>query len=605
MSKVQRQYIADNAVNAAKLDENDNYDFSSGTVKVGSPADPAHAVPRSYVDNIAMGLKWKEPAQVRAQGNVNLAAPGATIDGQTMSVDDRVSCDQQSTTMQDGLYLWKGAAVPMVRTSDAQAGVDIAGIALLIEKGTDAEVPYTCSNDKGSGVIGTDDIVMTKFAGSLGSHALGGSAHTADTLANLNSKISDDDVPGLGQANAFTKKNTFTPDTATEAIEANGYDNAAGAGPAAVLANGGNGVGGAGGNGVVAQGGSSTTTTPGVGSEGTGGASLGANQAGGVGAKGTGGAGNGSGAGGIGGSFTAGPAGATGAGGSGIEATGSNGGATSGPGGVGGEFVGGDAVTSGEGGVGVEGQAGDGAGAGAGGAGASFVGGVGGATGLGGNGATLQGGNGGATSGAGGRGTYGIGGDGVNANANGGVGVEGLGGAPNGSGSGGAGVKGTGGGTNGTGARGVGASSGYGVVAEAGGVVKSALRVVPQAGASSPLEGDVEKVTSGRFQGYDGAAWRVFDEQRVQEMHKVTAGEVTAGYFTLAASALNAQSVAVILVGGIRQVNKQCVGATGVTPDFDVISPNLNRVHINNSGGASGLSGDIIADDVLIIDYVK
>lgn len=86
-----------------------------------------------------------------------------------------------------------------------------------------------------------------------------------------------------------------------------------------------------------------------------------------------------------------------------------------------------------------------------------------------------------------------------------------------------------------------------------------------------------------------------------QYMHLITAGEVTAGYLTLPATPVNAQSVRVSVVGGPPQVNKQVVGATGVTADFDVL--NSNQVHINNNGAATGLSGDLSTGDVLIIEY--
>jgi len=89
----------------------------------------------------------------------------------------------------------------------------------------------------------------------------------------------------------------------------------------------------------------------------------------------------------------------------------------------------------------------------------------------------------------------------------------------------------------------------------------------------------------------------------VQWMHVVTAGEVTAGYLTLPSNPYQPGLVSVFVSSGIRQINKQCVGTTGVTPDFDILS--TNQLHINNSGGATGLSGDIILDDVLIVDYVK
>jgi len=94
-------------------------------------------------------------------------------------------------------------------------------------------------------------------------------------------------------------------------------------------------------------------------------------------------------------------------------------------------------------------------------------------------------------------------------------------------------------------------------------------------------------------------------ETTKQEMHLVTAGEVTAGYFTLASTPENAQGVRIDPVKGPRQVNKQVVGATGVTPDFDVNQEGgtLADISFNNNGGATGLSGDIKANDVLIITY--
>jgi hypothetical protein len=120
---------------------------------------------KTYVDSIATGLSWHASCVVRAQGNINLSAPGSTIDGISMSVDDRVLCDQQTTTTQDGIYLWKGAAVAMVRSADAQTGAEFAGAACFIEEGTDADTGFVCTNDDGSDVVGTDDLVFVPFTG--------------------------------------------------------------------------------------------------------------------------------------------------------------------------------------------------------------------------------------------------------------------------------------------------------------------------------------------------------------------------------------------------------------------------------------------------------
>ena len=85
------------------------------------------------------------------------------------------------------------------------------------------------------------------------------------------------------------------------------------------------------------------------------------------------------------------------------------------------------------------------------------------------------------------------------------------------------------------------------------------------------------------------------------ELHLITSGEVTAGYFTLAQTPADVSKVYVDVVRGIRQVNKQAVGATGATPDFDVL--NDDELHFNNNGGATGLSEHIEEDDILIVTY--
>jgi hypothetical protein len=137
----------------------------------GLPATPSGdtaAASKAYVDSVASGLKWKEPARARAQGDVNLAAPGATIDGVSMGVDDRFLADQQSTGTEDGIYLWKGAATPAVRTADAQAGALFESVAIFISEGTvDADTAYVCTNDAGSDVVGTNPLTFVAFSSNV------------------------------------------------------------------------------------------------------------------------------------------------------------------------------------------------------------------------------------------------------------------------------------------------------------------------------------------------------------------------------------------------------------------------------------------------------
>lgn len=149
---------------------------------LGAPSADDDAATKQYVDNVAAGLSWKDAVRVRAQGNVTISGPGATIDGETMQVDDRVLLDQQSTGSEDGIYLWKGAAVAMVRSADAQAGDDFSGVAVFVEEGTDQDTGWVCTDDSGSATVGTDDLAFTQFTGAAAIVAGTGLTKTGNTI---------------------------------------------------------------------------------------------------------------------------------------------------------------------------------------------------------------------------------------------------------------------------------------------------------------------------------------------------------------------------------------------------------------------------------------
>jgi len=89
-----------------------------------------------------------------------------------------------------------------------------------------------------------------------------------------------------------------------------------------------------------------------------------------------------------------------------------------------------------------------------------------------------------------------------------------------------------------------------------------------------------------------------------REMHKVTSGEVTQGYFELTEGVpTDIETVVIVGFEGIEQINKAIVGSTGVTPDYEV--QDLYKIHINGNGGATGLSGDIIEDTILTVSYTS
>ena len=88
------------------------------------------------------GLAWKDSCRVATQGNVNLAAPGATVDGITMTVGDRTLVRAQSAPAENGIYVWNGAAVAMTRAADANTFPELEQATVTTEEGTSAGVTF-------------------------------------------------------------------------------------------------------------------------------------------------------------------------------------------------------------------------------------------------------------------------------------------------------------------------------------------------------------------------------------------------------------------------------------------------------------------------------
>lgn len=98
-----------------------------------NPQDP---VTLAQLNAVNEGLSWKGAVRVSTQSNINLAAPGATIDGITMAVNDRVLVRAQTTQPQNGIYIWNGAAVPMTRALDANTARELEAAVVVVEEGT-------------------------------------------------------------------------------------------------------------------------------------------------------------------------------------------------------------------------------------------------------------------------------------------------------------------------------------------------------------------------------------------------------------------------------------------------------------------------------------
>lgn len=189
-------------------------DFNSAAriLNLLDPTAAQHPATKAYVDSVVEGLAWKDSARVATQSNIDLSAPGATIDGITMATNDRVLVRAQSTGAQNGIYVWNGASTPATRAPDASTFAELEQAVVSVEEGTSAGTTYrqTAVN----GTIGSSDVTWSVF----GTSAPSASETTAGVIEVATQGETDtgtDDaraVTPLKLANWSGRKLKFTAD---------------------------------------------------------------------------------------------------------------------------------------------------------------------------------------------------------------------------------------------------------------------------------------------------------------------------------------------------------------------------------------------------------
>lgn len=136
-------------------------DMSTYQIKnLGIPTDPNDAVSKSFAEQLLNNRTWKDPVRVGVGSNVNIASPGATLDGVTMAAGDRVLLYGQSTQSQNGAYVWNGATSPMTRAADSDTDTEIRpGTTYVITEGSTAD-RYAILITDGIVTIGTSALTF-------------------------------------------------------------------------------------------------------------------------------------------------------------------------------------------------------------------------------------------------------------------------------------------------------------------------------------------------------------------------------------------------------------------------------------------------------------
>lgn len=177
-----------------------NIVFTSGSTVTGLPlpSGSSDAASKAYVDSLIQGLAWKASVQAASLININLANPGTAIfDGSTLISGDRLLVKNQSTTSQNGIYIFNGSSSAMTRSSDANTGALLVGASVLVVTGsTQANTQWTQTTPAPI-TIGTTAIIWTQF-GNPATYSAGAGLTLTGTTFSIT-------PTGIGSSGPFSK----------------------------------------------------------------------------------------------------------------------------------------------------------------------------------------------------------------------------------------------------------------------------------------------------------------------------------------------------------------------------------------------------------------
>lgn len=134
----------------------------------------------------------KDDVVAKSNANVNLASPGANIDGIAFTVGWRFIAAAQTTGSQNGIYVYNGAAVPATRAPDADTMAELSGAVVVVQRGTDADKLFLVTNDD-TDVLDTTTI---NFLQTGAGNTYGASANGGIQLTGSNFELKENNTSG-------------------------------------------------------------------------------------------------------------------------------------------------------------------------------------------------------------------------------------------------------------------------------------------------------------------------------------------------------------------------------------------------------------------------
>lgn len=144
--------------------QRNDLDFGGAARALNLPDAASAQEPMTLAQGQALmrNLSWKDNVRVKTTANINLASPGATLDGVTMAPGDAFLTASAQTD--NGIYIWNGAAAAATRRNDADTFNALESAIVAVDEGTQAGTQWR--QTQVNGVIGTNNIIWTSFQAS-------------------------------------------------------------------------------------------------------------------------------------------------------------------------------------------------------------------------------------------------------------------------------------------------------------------------------------------------------------------------------------------------------------------------------------------------------
>ena len=138
-----------------------DYNSQSRILNLQAPASDNEPARLADLNSAVQGLGFKDNVRVATSSNINLASPGASLDGVTMAANDRVLVRGQTAAAENGIYLYDTDTTAMVRASDASTADELESAVVTVDEGTDGGTTWrqTAVNF----TLDTDDVNWIAF----------------------------------------------------------------------------------------------------------------------------------------------------------------------------------------------------------------------------------------------------------------------------------------------------------------------------------------------------------------------------------------------------------------------------------------------------------